>query len=65
MINTLINFILQLSIFLQTTLGEIVGDILEFGLWAIIIIAIIGIVLIVWIVKKVKQYKRKNIDNRH
>lgn len=59
----MLNYIIYLTIFLQTTLGELFEDVLEFGFWAILIIAVIAVVLIVWIVKKVKQVKRDKIDN--
>lgn len=59
----MLNYIFYLAIFLQTTLGEFFEDVLEFGFWALLIVAIISIVLIVWIVKKVKKIKREKIDN--
>ena len=58
----MLNYIIYLTIFLQSTLGDFFGDVLEFGFWAILIIAVIAVVLIVWIVKKVKKVKRDKID---
>lgn len=59
----MLNYIFYLAILLQTTLGELLEDILEFGFWAIIIIVILAVLLIIWIVKKLKKIKREKFDN--
>lgn len=49
-------YIFFLAIYLQ--LGDFIGDVLEFGFWAILIFVVIVVLLIVWIVKKVKNSRR-------
>ncbi|MGK7393887.1 MAG: hypothetical protein ACNS62_04915 [Candidatus Cyclobacteriaceae bacterium M3_2C_046] len=52
----MMQYIFFLAIYLQ--LGDFIGDVLEFGFWAILIFVVIVVLLIVWIVKKVKNSRR-------
>ena len=58
----MLNFLIYLTVLLQVTLGEFLESLLEFGLWAVLIIFVVLVLLIVWIVKKVKKIKREKID---
>ena len=44
-----------LLLLLSVTLGgcDLVGDVLEFGLWAMLIIIVLVVALLVWLFKKV------------
>lgn len=47
--------LLGLLLLLTVTLSgcELVGDVLEFGLWAVLIVVILVVALVVWLFKKV------------
>lgn len=47
--------VLGLLLLLTVTLSgcELVGDVLEFGLWAVLIVVILVVALVVWLFKKV------------
>ena len=50
------NRLLPMVLLLAVTLGlsgcELVGDVLEFGFWAVLIVIVLVIALVVWIFRK-------------
>lgn len=37
---------------------ELVGDLLEFGFWAVVIIALVIVALILWVARKLRRPRR-------